>query len=75
MLVKRRTTVLSITMIFILIVIHFFSSHYLPNIISNHLTPNDTLYGKVNIFPYVATVCDIAFNLAAFILYRREMKS
>ena len=74
MLVKRRTTVLSTTMIFILIVIHFFSSHYLPNIISNHLTPNDTLYGKVNIFPYVATICDIAFNLAAFILYRREMK-
>ena len=75
MLVKRRMTVLSITMIFILIVIHFFSSHYLPNIISNHLTPNDTLYGKVNVFPYVATVCGIAFNLAAFILYRREMKS
>ena len=74
MLVKRRTTVLSITMIFILIVIHFFSSHYLPNILSNHLTPNDTLYGQVNIFPFVATVCDIAFNLAAFILYRREMK-
>lgn len=75
MLAKRRTTVLPITMIFVLIVIHFFSSHYLPNILSNHFTPNDTLYGKVNIFPYVATVCGIAFNLAAFILYRREMKS
>lgn len=75
MLVKRHTTVLSITMIFILIVIHFFSSHYLLNILSSHLTPNDTLYGQVNIFPSVATVCDIAFNLAAFILYRREMKS
>jgi hypothetical protein len=74
-LVKRHTTVLSITMIFILIVIHFFSSHYLPNILSSHLTPNDTLYGQVNIFPSVATVCDIAFNLAAFVLYRREMKS
>ena len=74
MLVKRHTMVLSITMIFILIVIHFFSSHYLPNILSNHLTPNDTLYGQVNIFPFVATVCDIAFNLVAFILYRREMK-
>lgn len=74
MLVKRHTMVLSITMIFILIVIHSFSSHYLPNILSNHLTPNDTLYGKVNVFPAVATVCDIAFNLAAFILYRREMK-
>ena len=74
MLVKRRTTVLSITMIFILIVIHFFSSHYLPNILSQHLTPNDTLYGQVNIFPSVATVCDIAFNLAAFVLYRRELK-
>ena len=74
MLVKRRTTVLSITMIFILIVIHFFSSHYLPNILSQHLTPNDTLYGQVNVFPSVATVCDIAFNLAAFVLYRRELK-
>ena len=77
MLVKRHTMVLSITMIFILIVIHFFSTHYLPNILSNHLTPNDTLYGQVNIFPFVATVatvCDIAFNLAAFVLYRREMK-
>lgn len=74
MLVKRRTTVLSITMIFILIVIHFFSSHYLPNILSSHLTPNDTLYGQVNIFPSAATVCDIAFNLAAFVLYRRELK-
>ena len=74
MLVKRHTMALSITMIFLLIVIHFFSSHYLPSIFSNHLTPNDTLYGKVNVFPAVATVCDIAFNLAAFILYRREMK-
>ena len=74
MLVKRHTMVLSITMIFILIVIHFFSSHYLPNILSQHLTPNDTLYGQVNIFPSVATVCDIAFNLAAFVLYRRELK-
>ena len=73
MLVKRHTMALSITMIFLLIVIHFFSSHYLPSIFSNHLTPNDTLYGKVNVFPAVATVCDIAFNLAAFILYRREM--
>ena len=74
MLVKRHTMVLSITMIFILIVIHFFSSHYLPNILSQHLTPNDTLYGQVNVFPSVATVCDIAFNLAAFVLYRRELK-
>lgn len=73
MLVKRRTTVPSITMVFILIAIHFFSLHYLPNILSNHLTPNDILYGKVNVFPSVVTVCDIAFNLAAFILYRREM--
>ncbi|MCR4737462.1 MAG: hypothetical protein K5846_04810 [Bacteroidales bacterium] len=74
MLVKKHTMVLSITMIFIFIVLHFFSSHYLPNILSNHLTPNDTLYGQVNVFPAVATVCDIAFNLAAFILYRRELK-
>ncbi|MCR4827373.1 MAG: hypothetical protein K5882_10570 [Bacteroidales bacterium] len=74
MLVKRHTMVLSITMIFILIVIHFFSSHYLPNILSQHLTPNDTLYGQGNYFASVPTVCDIAFNLAAFILYRREMK-
>lgn len=66
--------VISITMIFVLIVIHFFLSHYLPNILSQHLTPNDTLYGQVNYFASVPTVCGIAVNLAAFILYRRELK-
>ena len=74
MLVKRQSMVLSITMIFILIVIHFFSSHYLPNILSQHLTSNDTLYGQGNFFAFVPTICDIAFNLVAFILYRREKK-
>lgn len=74
MLNKRQTMVLSITAIIIIITIHFFLSHYLPNIMSKCLTPNDALYGKVNVFPAVATVCDIAFNLAAFILYRRELK-
>ena len=73
MLVKRQTLVFSITMIFIIIVIHFFSSHYLPNILSKHLTPNDYLREQVNVFAPVAMVCDIAFNLAAFILYRKEM--
>ena len=75
MLVKRQSMVISITMIFVLIVIHFFSSHYLPNILSQHLTPNDIMYGQGNFFASIPTVCDIAFNLAAFILYRREMKS
>ena len=74
MLVRRQTVVLSITAIVIIIAIHFFSSHYLPNILSKCLTLNDTLYGQVNYFGSVSVVCDIAFNLAAFILYRKELK-
>jgi hypothetical protein len=74
MLNKRQTMVLSITAIIIIITIHFFLSHYLPNIMSKCLTPNDAFYGQVNYFGYVSAFCDIAFNLAAFILYRKELK-
>lgn len=71
MLNKRQTMVLSITAIIIIITIHFFLSHYLPNIMSKCLTPNDAFYGQVNYFGYVSIFCDIAFNLDVFILYRR----
>lgn len=74
MLVRRQTVVLSITAIVIIIAIHFFSSHYLPNIMSKCFTPNDAFYGVVNYFGSVSVVCDIAFNLVAFILYRKELK-
>ena len=74
MLVKRKTMELSITAIVIIIAIHFFSSHYLPNIMSKCFTSNDALYGVVNYFSSVSVVCDIAFNLVAFILYRKELK-
>lgn len=73
MLVKRKTMELSITAIVIIIAIHFFSSHYLPNIMSKCFTSNDALYGVVNYFSSVSVVCDIAFNLVAFILYRKEL--
>jgi hypothetical protein len=73
MLVKRQTVVFSITAIIIIIAIHFFSSHYLPNIMSRCFTLNDAFYGQVNYFGSVSVVCDIAFNLAAFILYRKEL--
>lgn len=71
MLNKRQTMVLSITAIIIIITIHFFLSHYLPNIMSKCLTPNDAFYGQVNYFGYVSAFCNIAFNLDVFILYRR----
>ncbi|MBP5664027.1 MAG: hypothetical protein J6X16_07135, partial [Bacteroidales bacterium] len=54
MLNKRQTMVLSITAIIIIITIHFFLSHYLPNIMSKCLTPNDAFYGQVNYFGYVS---------------------
>jgi len=71
MLVKRQMVVISITVIFIIVTIHFFSSHYLPNIMSKYFTPNDALYGVVTYVGSVSVVCDIAFNLDVFILYRR----
>ncbi len=74
MLVKRQTVVLSITVIFIIIAIYFFSSQYLPSILSKCFTPNGALYGQVTYFGSASVVCDIAFNLAAFFLYRKEMK-
>lgn len=74
MLVKRQTAVLSITVIFIIIAMHFFSSQYLPSILSKCFTPNGALYGQVTYFGSVSVVCDIAFNLAAFFFYRKEMK-
>ena len=73
MLVKRQTAVLSITVIFVIITIHFFSSQYLPNILSKCFTLNDALYVQVTYSSYVSVVCDIAFNLAAFILYRKVL--
>lgn len=73
MLNKRQTMVLSITAIIIIITIHFFSSHYLPNILSKCFTPNDALYVQVTYSGYVSVVSDIAFNLAAFILYRKVL--
>ncbi len=71
MLNKRQTMELSITAIIIIITIHFFLSHYLPNIMSKCFTPNDAFYEQVNYFGYVSAFCDIAFNLDVFILYRR----
>ena len=73
MLVKRQMVVISITVIFIIITIHFFSSHYLPNIMSKCFTLNDALYMQVTYSGYVSVVSDIAFNLAAFILYRKTL--
>lgn len=74
MLVRRQTVVLSITAIMIIIAIHFFSSHYLLNILSKHFSQNDELFQLVNFIVPVAIACSIAFNLAAFILYRKEFK-
>lgn len=72
MLVKRKTVVLSITAIFIIIAIHFFTSYYLPNILSKNLIPNPNPFQQICFFTPVAVVCSIAFNLAAFILYRKR---
>lgn len=74
MLVKRQMVVLSITAIIIIVAVHFFSSHYLTNILSNHFTRNHDLWQRVNVFALVGAACGIAFNLAAFILYRKEIK-
>ena len=73
MLVKRQLVVLSITAIIIIAAIHFFSSHYLMSILANHFTRNHDLWQRVNVFALVGAACGIAFNLAAFILYRKEI--
>lgn len=75
LLAKKRMVVLPIVVVMIIFFLHFFSANYLFNIIAKYFTINDILYPQVSFIVPVATICGIAYNLAAFILYRKELKN
>lgn len=74
LLAKKRMVVLPIVVVMIIFFLHFFSANYLFNIIAKYFTINDILYPQVSFIVPVATICCIAFNLIAFILYRKELE-
>lgn len=75
LLAKRRTIVFPLAVVLAVVAVHFFISNYLGVILFEHGTANTvtTQYGML--FDNVANCCDWVLFLAAFILYRREMKS
>ena len=74
LLAKKRMVILPIVVVMIIFFLHFFSANYLFNIIAKYFTINDILYPQVSFIVPVATICCIAFNLIAFILYRKELE-
>lgn len=74
LLVKKRLVVLPIVAIFIIVLVHFFSTNYLYNILKEHLTSDFSAIEQMVFFYSVFMICDWAFFIATFVLYRKEMK-
>lgn len=74
LLAKRRTIIFPLAVIIAVVAVHFFISNYLGVILFEHCTANTvtTQYGML--FDNVANCCNWVLFLAAFVLYRREMK-
>ena len=74
LLVKKRLVVLPIVAIFIIVLVHFFSTNYLYYFLKEHLTSDLSAIEQMVFFSSVFLICDWAFFIATFVLYRKEMK-
>lgn len=74
LLVKKRLVVLPIVAILSIVLVHFFSTNYLYNILKEHLTSDFSAIEQMVFFYSVFMICDWAFFIATFVLYRKEMK-
>ena len=74
LLVKKRLVVLPIVAIFIIVLVHFFSTNYLYNILKEHLASDLFAIERMVFFSSVFMICDWAFFIATFVLYRKEIK-
>lgn len=74
LLVKKRLMVLPIVAIFIIVLVHFFSTNYLYYFLKEHLTSDLSAIEQMVFFSSVFMICDWAFFIATFVLYRKEMK-
>ena len=74
LLMKKRIVVLPIVAILAIVLAHFFFHNYLYNILQEHFDPNLSVYEHMSFFAPAFMICDWAFFIATFILYRKEMK-
>ena len=74
LLAKKRTFVIPFAVILVVVAAHFFISNYLSVILFEHGTPNTVTTQQGMLFDNVASCCNWVLFLAAFVLYRREMK-
>lgn len=74
LLAKKRTVVIPFAVILVVVAAHFFISNYLSVILFEHGTPNTVTTQQGMLFDNVASCCNWVLFLAAFVLYRREMK-
>lgn len=74
LLMKKRIVVLPIVAILAIVLAHFFSHNYLYHILQEHFDPNLSVYEHMSFFAPVFMICDWAFFIATFVLYRKEMK-
>lgn len=74
LLAKKRSIVFPLAAILTVVAVHFFISNYLGVILFEHCTPNTVTTQNGMFFDNVANCCNWVLFLAAFILYRWEMK-
>ena len=74
MLVKKRLVVLPIVAILTIVLVHFFSTNYLYAILKKHFEADLSVITQMTFFAPVFWICDWALPIAAFILYRKELK-
>lgn len=74
LLVKKQLVTFPLAVILAVVAVHFFINHYLGIILFEHCTPNIVTSQHGALFDNVANCCDWALPIAAFILYRKEMK-
>ena len=74
MLVRKRMLVFPLVVTLLTIALHFYATHYLAVILDHFCTLNMVFLEHYQIFTAVTTWGDWGLFLAAFILYRREVK-
>ena len=74
LLVKKQLVTFPLAVILAVVAVHFFINHYLGIILFEHCTPNIVTSQHGALFDNVVNFCDWALPIAAFILYRKEMK-
>jgi hypothetical protein len=74
LLVNKQLVTFPLAVILAVVAVHFFINHYLGIILFEHCTPNIVTSQHGALFDNVANCCDWALPIAAFILYRKEMK-